>query len=296
MSERESGRGGSGRTVYFFLHVPKCAGSTIIEHLEGHLGARALHAPRSAGTGRNFFGNRYPFAIDDPRLRDVDLIYGHALSASLRGLLPRTRILETALLRDPVGWFVSMYNFRLARERDGVGSRVPPFADWYQAERRNPIARFLLYRHLEVGVPWLYGLSSADQLRRIEAALERFWFVGSYRAVGKLTDRIASDLGVPGSPEPRNVDSVRAVTVNALPDAQRRRIEAENRIDSLLYERWKDRGFDEGANPPPLGAELPRADQPALLLREAMSGARKLWLRHARGFRRPVGVAMWQRG
>ena len=285
---RGSGRP-PARVVYFLLHIPKCAGSTIIAHLDRHLGPRAMRAPRWSGVGRNFLGNRYAFAVDDARLRDVAVFHGHALSASLRGLLPDACIREAVLLRDPVGWFVSMHNYRVRREREGIGPRVPPFADWYRAQRRNPIARFLLYRYFGHGVPGFYRFSSRGQLHAIEERLARFWFVGSYRAVGALTDRIAAETGVPGAPAPQNVDEVRAVTVDALPVALRQRIADENGVDALLYERWKDRHFDRHSNPPPLQGGLSRADQPAILLREAEVALRRAWLRHVRGFERPVG-------
>jgi hypothetical protein len=276
------------RTVYFLLHVPKCAGSTIIAHLERHLGSRAMRAPRPSGIGRELFGDRYPFGADDPRLREVVVFHGHGLSASLQGLLPGVRVREAVLLRDPLGWFVSKYNYRVRREREGIGPRVPPFDDWYGAQRRNPIARFLLDRYFGHAAPGIYRLSSRGQLRTLEAGLARFWFVGSFRAVGELAERIAAETGVPGSAPTQNVDPVRAVTVDSLPEAFRRRIVAENPVDALLYERWKDRRFDSGANPPPLTAGLSGADHAAILLREADIALRRAWLRHARGFERPV--------
>lgn len=282
----------SGEDVrYFVLHVPKCAGGTIIRHLDRHLGDRAMDAPRQEGLARDLFGNRYPFEAGDPRLRDVVVFHGHALSESLKALLPGASIRESVLLRDPVGWFVSMYNFRVARQRAGIGPVVAPFEQWYRAERRNPITRFLLYRYFGEGVPWLYRLSSRAQLRVLERKLARFWFVGAYRDVDELTGRIAAELGIPGSPERRNTDSVRAVTVDGLPDGLRARIVAENPVDALLYARWKERKFDASANPPPLERELPDADQPRILLREAELGLRKAWLRHVLGYnRKPKGA------
>ncbi|MEM6904537.1 MAG: hypothetical protein AAF568_01470, partial [Pseudomonadota bacterium] len=160
------------------------------------------------------------------------------------------------------------------------------FPAWYAASRKNPISRFLLYRYFEQGVPGLYRFSSAGRLAWLEARLGAFWYVGSYRRVGELVGLLGQELGFPGNPKKRNVDSAGAVRVAELGEDLRHQIMRENAVDQLLFERWADRGADVAANPAPLTEGLSGADQPAQLFDEARIGALKAWQRHVQGFNR----------
>ncbi|MEM1162200.1 MAG: hypothetical protein AAGJ28_14790 [Pseudomonadota bacterium] len=282
----------SAAPLYFFLHVPKCAGNTLIGHFAEQIGPRSVAAPWSPSVGRNFRNN----LVGSRGLSgDVDplVLHGHALSASQKQWFPGRPIREAVLLRDPVGYFVSMYNFRLWRHRTGQGPPLPPFAAWYWAERRNPMTRFLLHRYFEQGVPGLYRLSSREKIRWLENRLRDFWFVGCYTRVDELANRVADELGVSGGPKPRNVDKVRAVRVSDLPRWLINEITEENAADGLLYRRWRNRGFDLSLNPSPLTGELPAADQFGLLIQETICGMRKARLRrglHGAGLRNPANA------
>ena len=80
--------GDQRRIVYFMLHVPKCAGSTILGHMDAHLGPRSMQAPLWKSSLRNFIGNRYPFKPGDREVTEVDVFHGHALSQSLAAHFP----------------------------------------------------------------------------------------------------------------------------------------------------------------------------------------------------------------
>ncbi len=240
--------------VHFLLHVPKCAGTTVEAHFERHLGGGFLIAPRWESVWRNVLGNRYDYAPGDARLAGVRVVSGHSLSRSLARAFAGREVRESVLLRDPVGYHLSLYNYHWTWHRKGHGPRPPDFARWYRAQRRNPIARFLLTRYFEEGVPALYRLSSAGRLAYLEARLARFWFVGDYRRAGELVAGVSRELGLPEAVEDRNVTEVKEATAETLGPDWVARIAADNALDAALHARWGGRGWLMGAAPEAPGA------------------------------------------
>ncbi|HEU0221030.1 MAG TPA: hypothetical protein VFR34_02320 [Paracoccaceae bacterium] len=245
--------------VYFLLHVPKCAGTTIEAHFARNLGDGFLKAPRWKNPLRDVIGNRYRLAPD--RLARLRAVSGHSLSVSLKRAFPEgTEIRECVLLREPVGWYLSFYNYRVERHLRRGERHPPPFPRWYRSQRKNPVARFLLTRYFELGYPRILGLSSRAQLAYLNRALARFHFVGDIAQTGALIASVAADLGVPGEVEPANVGSIREATRASIGAEMVARIEAENAVDLVLHRLWGDRGFAPGA---PEGCETAEAQLPA---------------------------------
>ena len=179
------------------------------------------------------------------------------------------------LLRDPLGYLLSFYNYRWTRFEQGYGPRPPEFAAWYAAQRRNPISRFLLNRFFEWGVPAIYGLSSTARLSWLETRLADFHFVGSYRRAGEMIAGVSRELGVPEAVEDRNVTRSPKLAPQEIPDALRARIVRDNALDAVLFERWKERGW-KGAPSDPAPA-LSSFDQPRYVVGDISSViARKL--------------------
>ena len=266
---------GSGRVVHFLLHVPKCAGTTVEGHFKTHLGPGFRIAPRWENPVRNLIGNRYPgLAPED--LAGVSVVSGHSLSTGMRRLFSGAAIRESVLLRDPIGYFLSFYNYRWTRFDQGWGGEPPAFERWYGAQRRNPISRFLLNRYFEQGVPALYRFSSAARLDWLEARLARFHFVGSYRRAGEMIAGISRDLGLPETVESRNVTPARRVRAEDLDPALRTRIAWENALDQTLYDRWAARGWS-GA--PDGRADLSGTDHARYLLGDLGTGIAKKLIR-----------------
>ncbi len=267
----------SQRIVHFVLHVPKCAGMTIDTHFRAALGEGFLRAPRWRNPLRVLIGERHALRPGDPRLPGLRLVTGHSLGVSLKRRFPDAEIRESVLLRDPVGFHLSLYNFRVARHAAGAGPRPPGFADWYAAQRRNPVSRFLLNHYFELRFPALYRLSSRGRLAFLESHFRGFWFVGDVRQADGLIAGIAGELGVAGQAVRRNVTHAPAVTEAELDPALRARILAGNPLDLALWERWKDRGWRaEGRNPDAPPPDLPADDARTFLREDVTIAARRL--------------------
>lgn len=273
-------QGSAAEPVHFLLHVPKCAGTTVESHFSRALGPGFLLAPRWDSVLRNVIGNRYAFAPGDPKLAPVRVVSGHSLSRSLAAAFDGREIRESVLIRDPLGFLLSFYNYRVQRHEDGHGGPPPDFERWYLAQRRNPVARFILNRYFEQGIPALYRRSSAARLAWLEARLTRFWFVAGYHRASEMIAGISRELGLPETVASRNVTRARRIRADDLPAALRDRIANENALDQTLYERWRERGWQQDADPP-MGPRpaLPRGDQIRTAVGEIASGIRKTLMR-----------------
>ncbi len=260
------------RTVHFLLHVPKCAGTTVEAHFRTHLGSRYLLAPRWESPLRNFIDNRYP-GLSAETVSEVEAVSGHSLSRNMASLFPGAEIRQSVLLRDPLGYLLSFYNYRWTRHEQDQGPVPPSFEDWYDAQRRNPISRFLLNRYFGQAVPMLYRLSSKARLRFLEERLAQFHFVGSYKHVVELVSTVSRDLGLPETVESQNVTSSRRVSKQDLASSLVEQIAHENALDQCLFDRWKDRKW-QGAptgEPPALTA----FDQLTYIIGDSATGIRK---------------------
>jgi hypothetical protein len=235
------------QTVYFFVHVPKCAGTTVEFHFRTALGDGYLHAPRWKNILRNVIGNCYSFSADDPRLAGVRVASGHSLTHNLARHFPGREIEECVLIREPLSYFVSFYNYRVQRFLDRTGPKPTSFERWYQAQRRNPMVRFLLNRYYDFGIAKLYGLSSHGRLCYLEERLSDFLFVGGHHRANEMIDGVSRMVGVPTQVESKNVSKRPVVKPENLPASLVSRIKRENALDTLLFERWSERGWRDKA-------------------------------------------------
>jgi hypothetical protein len=233
----------NAQTAYFLVHVPKCAGSTVEFHFQTALGDGYLHAPRWQSILRNLIGNRYPYSADDPGLSGVRVVSGHSLTRNLARHFPGRRIQECVLIREPLSYFISFYNYRVQRFSDGKGPKPPSFDRWYRAQHRSPISRFLLNRYYDNGVPALYRLSSRDRLSYLEERLSDFLFVGGHHRADEMIAGVSRMLGVPTQAKSQNVSKHRVLRPSDLPAKLVSQIKRENTVDMWLFERWSERGW-----------------------------------------------------
>ncbi|NRG18854.1 hypothetical protein HPQ64_14270 [Rhizobiales bacterium] len=235
--------------TYFIVHIPKCAGSTIRGFLRDSLpGGQTVELGLKDGNIRSIFR---PGPIPETIPSDIterQILSGHHLPRCLIDLFDGQEIRECVNLRDPVGFFVSHYNFTMQKGLE-AGREIAPFGLWYRSVQKNPVSQHFLFRYLGIGYPKLEFISSQERLEIMERYLRDFHYVGSYRHSNEFLRRTAAELGIEQEPTSRNVTSLRIYDKNNLPQKWKDRILEENALDQVLYERWKDRKWDKSLNP-----------------------------------------------
>ena len=227
--------------LHVLLHVPKCAGRTIEVHLAAHMAAEAFFLPRHPGRGG---------VSKMPPAAGIRALSGHHLARSIEGRFQGRDIRRSVLLRDPLSFHVSYYNFRMMRYL-ASGGRPYSFALNYRALQRDPMAHFLLSRWLEVSPARLLVMPVAEKWRLLCDALAGFWFVADYRRCDELIAAVAPALGVPAKAKRVNDEAAWVRTVGWQPlkaadltDEQRRRIPLDNPLDAALHATWAEAGHD----------------------------------------------------
>jgi tetratricopeptide (TPR) repeat protein len=250
--------------VYFLLHLPRTGGTTIEEHLRTHLPSGRLWVPSPPTSMAMLCGHRYrPEAPAD--LAQVRVVAGHFLARSVARHFPGREIRKTVLLRDPVGFHVSLYNYHmmLAASR---GRQTCSFDRHLRMLPRDPIAISLLWQWLELPPATLLRTSDAQKYDMLNEALADFWFVASYRDGDRLVAALADDLAVPPVAARKNtaLDWQKRVRWQPLrgadlPATTQQAILARNPIHDALWHNWCEAGFagDRGAAPPPRQQPLP---------------------------------------
>ncbi len=134
----------SADPIYFLLHIPKTAGQTIQQHLAEHCAPgvfwRSYHKIR---LGRRTSPDDLP---DPARAR---IIAGHNITRSLENLFPGHEIRRILLLRDPLEFHVSYYNWSMM-DNISKGLGTYSFDLHFRALQPNFMADFLLSRWLEI--------------------------------------------------------------------------------------------------------------------------------------------------
>ncbi|MXN64579.1 hypothetical protein GR183_06650 [Stappia sp. GBMRC 2046] len=235
--------------AYFIVHIPKCAGSTVRGFLRDELSPDQIaEFGHKDGNIRSIF-KPGPKRADFPEdFRRIVALSGHQLPRYLIDRFQDREVRECVNLRDPVGFFVSHYNFTMQKGVE-AGREILPFGLWYRSVQKNPVAQHFLFRYLGIGYPKLEFMPSRERLETIERYLRDFHYVGSYRHSDEFLGRMAAELGIEQEPTPRNVTSLRIYDKKSLPEKWKNRILKENALDQALYERWKDRKWDKSRNP-----------------------------------------------
>jgi tetratricopeptide (TPR) repeat protein len=244
--------------VYFILHIPKTAGQTIQHHLADHCAPGVFWGPHQAPRLQALSGRRYnPVSLPEaPRIRAV---FGHNLGRSLEKYFPDREIRRVALLRDPIGMQLSLYNHRMMLHRaKGLGTYT--FDLHLRALPRDFVAHRILARWLEIPWPVLMTMTGQQKYATLNRALSQFWFVGSYMDCDRLIAAISRDLGLPAATRRRNTAAEWEKRVNWQPKkaaelspAMHEEILANNPLDQALWQSWAHAGFGPaGIRPQPL--------------------------------------------
>jgi hypothetical protein len=239
-------RGDQPPDVLYFVHVPKCAGTTVEEHFQEHLPpAQFMRPEKSKPVVRYLNGRAWcaPASYDPAAVR---VLCGHFFGRATGALLAPHNQLEAILIRDPVGLYLSWYNYRMTRH-ESWGRPIPKFEDWYRSQGRNPVARHLLARHLGWSELRFVFAPTSEIVAEARRALDSFWFVGEYRHVDTLLDAATEKFGVPARAPQRNITQYKFLRRDQLSEELAQQVRRENAIDQYLSDRYSNRLFDPSA-------------------------------------------------
>jgi len=236
---------GFRQPMYFILHVPKCAGRTIEDHLKTYASPGAFYQlPKRRGFSR-IFHSKFD-AREMPEPNKLQAVSGHYLGCSLECRFRNRTMRRTVLLREPVSHAISYYNYRMMRYlSQGLGTYDFELA--YRAGRRNPICHFLLNSYLEISWFRLCAMSAQEKYELLNRCLSRFWFVADYTRCNDLVGALSSELGLPEEGIRKNTSSQWQQRVTWAPlisddlsPAMRNRIVEENVLDQVLWDTWRN--------------------------------------------------------
>jgi Flp pilus assembly protein TadD len=234
--------------VYFFVHIPKTAGTTLEDHLRAHMPRERLWMP-SPSSAMGMIGKRRYRVEPLPDLASIRAVIGGWMGRSLESLFPGREIRRTVLLRDPIGLHVSLYNYRMFH---AVASGRPTmgFERHLRQMPRDLVALLILAVWLEMPISALLRTSDERKFELLNEALADFWFVGSYRDCDQLIAAVADDLEVPRTAVAKNTSSYwerrvdwRPLRADDLATDMRAAILARNPIDDALWRTWHAAGF-----------------------------------------------------
>jgi hypothetical protein len=222
--------------LYVFPHVPKCAGSSISQFFRSNLPSEAVLRIDKPDRAAFIRGDDAAKAAVGRAVCAV----GHHLPRAVVDLAaPGREVRQMVLIRDPVGYFRSLYIFNKTHSRRS-SVRSLDFERWYSLQVPNPIVHTLLADYFMVRRRRELLMSENGWVRHVSKRLAAFWFVGSHRHCQTLIDRLAVELGVETARYHRNA----AAEPFELPAGFAERIRADNAADSALFEAWGDRLWD----------------------------------------------------
>lgn len=246
--ELSASRGDAAPPVYFLLHLLRTGGNTILAHLKAHLGEQVCTTVRPGPL--EMLGRRRARVYGAPDFRHVRAITGHYLGRSLERHFPGREIRRTVLLRDPVGFHVSYYNYMMMFSLSRGGPTCG-FEQHLRAQPRDMVPLMLLLHWLEMPLRTILATGDARKYDLLSESLAGFWFVGSYEDGDRLLAAVSADLGIPtravrknSTAEWRSRVAWQPLREEDLSDAARRAILAKNPIHEALWRNWRDAGFE----------------------------------------------------
>lgn len=143
--------------IYFFFHIAKNGGTTIIEHIKKSL-PKDQYLELSSEKIDKSESERLVAGLGEGEKDKLKVIFGHSVSADLGKYFSR-EARYICIVRDPVERFVSLYNYwRTLYERDSdkgkkeyknallIKNKVPNFDEWLSVKFKNKKADYTLRR------------------------------------------------------------------------------------------------------------------------------------------------------
>ncbi len=187
--------GSRDRPRICFIHMPKCAGTSIINALRHHYPRRNIRrlqtAPARAAAatlnqGLDFRSNILAYHLSEP---DAELVFGHyQVTPEIVAAHPEFDFVT--ILREPVSRFISNYRYSWTRPewRDMLSGRdIEAFLDGDEAKSFGyNYLRFLGAKHPQ----------TADGIKQAVALLSRFALVGQVERMDVFLNAFERRYGI----------------------------------------------------------------------------------------------------
>ncbi|MDS1309461.1 sulfotransferase family 2 domain-containing protein [Marinobacter xiaoshiensis] len=173
------------KKVFLGVHVPKCAGSSILSELKRVYGDQCY---QSTSLVNNFRGSKSDLT-DTYKNLDYSGYFGHHFCDELLKIIGRDVFLFT-FLRDPLERAVSHYKY-VNRMKQSLGRQPVAFSDFIKT--LPSMTKFLLQRF-----PSLVDQSCRTEQAWLKAAsiLKKFDFVGDTEGIESFQEVFAREFGV----------------------------------------------------------------------------------------------------
>lgn len=233
----------AGDCVFLAVHVPKCAGRTIENHMRKHLDrSQVWLTTRRNRKAPNLIKPLY--APPSSAIDAVRFVSGHYVGVSAERLFQGRAIRRTVLLREPLSFHLSYFNYRMMRYAS-LGLKGYSFDVHVRSQPEDPIAHFLLSRWLEI--PWLtlMRMPAQRKLELLNETLAGFWFVGDISDCDELCGRMSAELGISTQVERSNTKEQwqqkvawQPLTRTDLTSADIAFVHRRTQLDRVLWETW----------------------------------------------------------
>jgi len=258
---------GNNTPLRIVVHVPKCGGRTIQNHLARHLGPRFWSVnKRYRNLPLGLFGRKYDRATAFPPA-NILAVSGHSLGRSIERLFPGRPLVRTLVLREPENQVLSWYNFRMMRYIN-AGLSPYSFQLFLRSMPVDPVTHFLLAHWYEL--PWLRiaSLNRIEKRQLLDSALDQFDAVVDISKTDQLIAWHSQALGIPQSAVRANDSESLSRQIGWQPirwadlnQTEREELAEHVHFDRYLWRRWalkQDIAFDPATSQPFLRKELAR--------------------------------------
>jgi len=221
--------GADDKRAFYFFHVPKTAGRTLIKHLEQRYGENGIVNPPKNKTCLCDIFLKKKFVV--PPSLGARHIAGHFASFSLMSGR-ESNYYKVCCWRHPAKWHLSFYNYRHHRNSHRI-KRKFSFADFYRSMLRNPMTEALLLYCADVRGWSYFFMSDKHKFDLACATIERF---DRFEDIARVDD-ILEFIGYENGQKPKgyNRSSRARNTLQHLDEATIAKIERQNLVDLLLH-------------------------------------------------------------
>lgn len=225
--------------IYIFAHIPKTGGTTLDRHFEKHMTLHVDYIPLSGpGEQRAIAQGLKPFkerSLED-RMK-AKVILGHQVRWNTHELVPGKKPRYIVLIREPISWIVSRYNWamKVRRERN---ENIISFDEWFEETKHRQSQLFWFLRNF-AETKFIRRMPGPRRLRRMNEIIEQFSMVTTTERLDEDGAKLLHLMGLPDELERKNVAGVDHDKILKVTDELRERLEEDMATDLQLYRQWK---------------------------------------------------------